>query len=241
MSEPRDAPADYEEYAEKHEAPRFTGWLRERAGADWTAATRHKFTRQLGAGELDDDTFRRYLVQDYAFVGDLVGLFGHAVGEAPTMAAKSRLVGFLGALTDEENDYFERSFDALGVAEKRYADPETTEVTRALLDLLGRAAREGGYGETLAVLTPTEWVYLEWATAVDDDHDRFYLAEWVDLHSNPDFEAFVGWLRAELDREGVTAAPRRRRRLDRLFARTVELEAAFFEAAYDSPSGGSDR
>ena len=67
------------------------------------------------------------------------------------------------------------------------------------------------------------------------------LAEWVDLHSNPDFEAFVGWLRAELDREGVTAAPRRRRRLDRLFARTVELEAAFFEAAYDSPSGGSDR
>jgi len=32
------------------------------------------------------------------------------------MDAKASLTGFLGTLTDEENDYFERSFDALGVS-----------------------------------------------------------------------------------------------------------------------------
>ncbi len=37
----------------------------------------------------------------------------------------------------------------------------------------------------------------------------------------------------ELDREGTAASPRRQRRLDRLFCRTVELEVAFFEMAYD--------
>lgn len=211
---------------------RFTDWLRERAEPDWTAAVEHRFTRELGRGEVDDAVFCRYLVQDYAFVGTLVGTFGHAVGEAPTMAAKSRLVAFIATVTGDENDYFERAFDALGVPESAYADPEPAPTTRAFRDLLERAGREGGYAETLAVLTPAEWIYREWATAVDAPKP-FYLGEWVDLHATPEFEAFVSWLRDELDREGAGASKRRQRRLERLFRRTVELEVAFFEAAYD--------
>jgi len=233
-------PASYDDYAAGREDSRFTDWLRERSEPDWTAATEHRFTRELGRGDLDDAVFRRYLVQDYAFVGDLVGAFGHAVGDAPSMAAKSRLVDFLGVLTAEENDYFERCFEALGVPEETYADPETAPTTRAFLDLLGRAAREGGYAETLAVLVPAEWIYLEWASALADaDPERFYLAEWIDLHANPEFESFVGWLREELDREGAGASPRRQRRIEALFSRTVELEVAFFDAAYGAGPGES--
>lgn len=218
------------------EDARFTDWLRARAEPEWTDAVDHRFTRQLFTGTMDDGVFRRYLVQDYAFVETLVGTFGHAVGEAPTMAAKSRLVDFLGTLTAEENDYFERAFDALGVAEDAYADPDPTPTTRAFHDLLERAAREGDYAETLAVLVPAEWVYREWATAIDEPPEPFYLAEWVELHATDEFVTFVEWLRGELDREGAAAAERRQARLDRLFRRTVELEVAFFEAAYEEPA-----
>lgn len=236
-------PEWFETYAEEREDARFTDWLRERADPDWTEAVTHRFTRELGSDDLGDELFRRYLVQDYAFLETLVGTFGHAVGEAPTMVAKSNLVDFLAVLTDDENDYFERSFEALGVAEEEYWDPDLTPTTRAFEDLLERAAREGGYPETLAVLVPAEWVYLEWASDVAGcDPDRFYLAEWIDLHAVDSFAEFVGWLRRELDREGETASPRRRRELDRLFRRTVELEVAFFESAYDPegtiPGGG---
>ena len=201
-----------------------------------TAQNARRFAEQC-ADTLDDVVFRRYLLQDYAFVEDLVGVFGHAVGDAPTMAAKARLVDFLGTLTSEENDFFERSFAALDVPESRYQDPTLTEPTAAFRDLLLRAAREGGYAETLAVLVPAEWVYLTWATdddlATADGPDRFYLQEWIDLHAVPEFEAFVGWLRAELDREGAAASERRQARLAELFSRTVDLEVAFFDAAYE--------
>jgi len=227
-------PDSFAGYAETTDEPRFTDWCRARAEPDWSAAVSHRFTEQLHADTIDDAVFRRYLVQDYAFLEPLVGTFGHALAEAPSMAAKRRFAEFLGTLTDDENDYFERSFDALAVPDTDRTDPDLTPTTRAFRDLLGRAAREGGYAETLAVLVPAEWIYRSWADAAGQRPERFYLAEWIELHDNPGFDAFVTWLRSELDREGAAAAPARQRRLERLFRRTVELEVAFFESAYQS-------
>ncbi len=247
--------ASYAAYATDAEAagrePRFTDWLRERSEPAWTDAVEHPFTRELGAGTLEEDAFAEYLVQDYAFVNDLVGVFGHAVGQAPEMAAKRPLVEFLDTITDDEDDYFERSFDALDVPESRRTDPELADPTAAFVDLLGRAGLEGGYAETLAVLVPAEWIYEEWATAVveahaDPDADGppsagadlpFYYAEWVDLHATEDFTEFVSWLRGQLDAVGPDCSPRRQRRVETLFRRTVALEVAFFDAVSESSGG----
>ena len=243
---PGSVPDSYAAYADGREEPRFTDWLRERADPAWTDAVEHPFTRELGAGTLPTDAYADYLIQDYAFVDELVGTFGFAVGEAPGMASKRPLVEFLEVVTDEEDDYFRRSFEALEVPDSRWREPEPTETTRAFLDLLGRAARQGGYAETLAVLVPAEWVYREWAVAVAETDVEpgadgppsagmelpFYYAEWIDLHAVPSFLAFVDWLRGELDREGPTLSSRRQRRVDRLFRRTVALEFAFFEEAF---------
>jgi len=225
----------YKAYATATDEPRFTDWLRERSEPAWTEATTHRFTRELGAGTLDDAVVRRYLTQDYAFVDTLVGAFGHAVGEAPSMAAKRRLIEFLDVITDDENDYFDRSFDALDVPEADRTDPDLTATTEAMVDLIEAAANRGGYAETLAVLVPAEWVYLTWATAEADDRpEPFYFAEWIDLHANPGFVSFVTWLREELDTIGPRLPARQQDRVARLFERTVALEVEFFEAAYDA-------
>ncbi len=241
-----DVPADYGTYAAGRSEPRFTDWLRARSEPAWSDAVDGRFVREFGAGTLEEAVFADYLVQDYVVVDALVAAFGHAVGQAPDMAARRPLVTFLETVTDEENDYFRRAFEALEVPAERRDDPEPTATTAAFCDLLGRAAREGGYAETLAVLVPAEWVYESWAAAVAADHGDgtsppsagadlpFYYAEWVDLHAVPSFVEFVAWLRGQLDDVGPALSPRRRRRVERLFTRTVELEAAFFEAAVEA-------
>lgn len=47
------------------------------------------------------------------------------------------------------------------------------------------------------------------------------------------------WLRGELDAVGPDLSPRRQRRVARLFERTVDLEAAFFDAAYGEESAAT--
>ena len=98
------------------------------------------------------------------------------------------------------------------------------------------AADEGGYAETLAVLVPAEWCYLDWAESVDELPEPVHLREWVALHANEEFADFVDWLRGELDRELSTLSPRRTEHVRARFERTVRLEVAFFDAAYDGPS-----
>ena len=225
----------FDDYAESHDDPRFTDWLRERSEPAWSNAVDHRFTQELGAGTLDEAVMADYLRQDYAFVDTLVGVFGYAVGQAPTMAEKRRFVEFLDVVTDDEDDYFERSFNALDVPVERWQTPTRTETTGSFIDLLLAAKQQGGYAETLAVLVPAEWIYRAWATREADDRpEQFYFAEWIDLHANDGFVAFVSWLREQLDTVGPTLSPRRQQRVARLFERTVTHEVAFFDAAYES-------
>lgn len=216
------------------EADRFSAWLRARSEPSFTDAVEHRFVDELASGELADEAFRRYLVQDYAFLATGTRLTGHALGQAPTADARRELSSALDTLTGAENDYFERAFDALDVPEGDRTDPALGATTEAFEDLLVRAAHEGGYEESLAVLAAAEWVYLAWAeaAAAEGGAERWYLTEWVDVHANPEFRDYVGWLRAELDRYGPALSPRRERRAARLFRRTAELEVAFFDQAY---------
>jgi len=214
---------------------RFTAWLRERSEPDWTAATEHRFTEQLASDELDDAVFRRYLVADYRFVETLMSTIAYAAAQAPGVSERVRLAKFLTTVGTDETDYFERSFDALGVPAEERGGPPQSPVAREFDDLLRRASHEGGYAESLAVFVPAEWVYLTWANraAEGDRPERFYLDEWIDLHAVDAFEEFVTWLREQLDEVGPTLSPARQRRVARLFERTVELEVAFFDAAYE--------
>jgi len=214
---------------------RFTGWLRERSEPDWTAATEHRFTEELGADTVDDDVFRRYLVADYRFVETLTSTISYVGAQAPGVDERVRFAEFLTTVGTDETDYFERSFDALDVPEAERGGPPQSPVAREFDDLLRRASQEGGYAESLAVFVPAEWVYLTWATraAEGERPARFYLDEWIDLHVVPAFREFVDWLRGQLDAVGPALSPRRQRRVARLFERTVGLEVAFFDAAYE--------
>lgn len=210
----------------------FTDQLRE--SSDWEDATRHRFVEEYRAGELDDDVFRRYLVDDYAFLEMGARVTALAAANAPGMDEMGRLAQQLGVLTGGENDYFVRAFAELGVPQDEYENPDLRPTTEAFLDFMLRVAHEYGYEETLATVTAAEWVYLDWCTyAAEADYDRWYLDEWVEIHVVDDFVDYNDWLRSELDERGPELSPDRRERVFELFERTVELEARFFDAAYD--------
>lgn len=214
---------------------RFTEWLRETSEPAWSGATRHRFTSRLADGSLSEEAFRYYLLQDYGFVRTLVSVAGHAVGNAPTLEAQRHFIEFLDNVTDEENDYFERSFEALDVDPSLAEDPPVDAVNQHFQNLLVRCALEGGYEFSLVSILPVEWVYVRWAHNVEKSDDLpFYYREWIELHDNPQLSEFVEWMRNQLDEIGPRLPRDRQNELADRFQQVVILEEAFFDSAMNS-------
>ncbi len=216
----------------------FSTHLRATCATDWEAAITHRFVRELSAGTVPPAVMRFYLVQDYQFIDRFVALLGAAIATADTYAARLRLSHFLAMITSDENTYFVRALDALGVPEAERVSPPIIPVVRDFQALMAEAAETRLYAGALSVLAVAEWLYLSWAERHEGPlPPDFVHAEWITLHDNPFFRDFVGWLREELDRSAATLMPAQRTLCESLFRRAVALERGFFDSLYASGEG----
>jgi len=208
---------------------RFTETLRAASEPGWPHAVEHRFVKELFTGAVPDAVMARYLIQDHRFLDCFLILLGAALASADTFQARLRFGRFIGMVSAEENTYFLRAFEALGVTEdRRAADPDTLP-TIGFKAIMREAADSSSYAAALSVLVVAEWLYLDWASRAPQPlPHNFVHAEWITLHDNPEFRNFVGFLRAELDRIGPAQADL----CHDFFRRAVALELSFFEAAY---------
>jgi thiaminase/transcriptional activator TenA len=189
----------------------------------------HRFVRELFAGAVPDAVMARYLIQDHRFLDSFLTLLGAALATADTFEARLRFGRFIGLMSGEENTYFLRAFEALGVTEDRRAADPDTHPTAGFKAIMREVAETLSYAAALSVLVVAEWLYLDWASCAPKPlPNNFVHAEWIMLHDNADFRSFVDFLRAELDRVGPEYADLCRD----FFRRAVALELSFFEAAY---------
>jgi len=210
---------------------RFTETLKQASEPAWTKAVEHRFVTELFAGSISDEVMASYLVQDHRFLDSFLTLLGAALATADTFDARLRFGRFVGMVSGEENTYFLRAFDALGVTQaQREAIPDAAP-TKGFQAIMQEAAETRSYAAALSVLSVAEWLYLDWASRAPQPlPDNFVHAEWVTLHDNPGFRDFVGFLRSELDRVGPSEAEVSRD----FFLRAVSLELAFFDATYEA-------
>ncbi len=209
----------------------FTEWLRSRSEPDWTAVVRHPFTEALFDGSMPNSRMRSYLVQDYQFVDQFLALLGAALARADSYPSRLAIAGSITVVTSEENTYFQRAFDELEVPEAERTDPERHEATAALGELMADMNTRGSYADILTVLVVAEWSYQQWAARAPERLPYNFLhSEWITLHNNADFNKWVRWLCAELDRVGATLDEREQARCLRLFQLATRYELDFFNA-----------
>src|SRR5262247_1124156 len=97
---------------------RFTETLRAASEPGWSDAVGHRFVKELFAGTVPDAVIARYLIQDHRFLDSFLALLGAALA-TDTFEARLCFGRFIGTVSSEENTYFLRAFEALGVTEDR--------------------------------------------------------------------------------------------------------------------------
>jgi thiaminase/transcriptional activator TenA len=209
------------------------------AGEAWPAYTRHKFVLALACGDLPEQAFRRYLVQDYLFLLHFARAWGLAVYKSDTLAEMRRAQSLVAATLDVEIGLHVEYCRGWGLTEAEMAAApeaaETVAYTRFVLDRglagdrldleVALAACMIGYAEIAEERTADP------ATRLDGNPYR----EWLGMYAGVEYQNLARDCAAALDEQFTRRGGEGRfPALAASFTAAARLEADFWQMGLDA-------
>jgi thiaminase/transcriptional activator TenA len=185
----------------------------------------HPFVQGIASGRLARERFRVYVAQDACFLEAFARAYALALARCPDREGLAVFKDLLVGVFEElrlHRAYAERW--AISLA------PELLPATSAYCDFLLRTACLEPVGHTVAAMTPCLRLYaflgqeLAGKLAAESPY-----REWVETYASAETETLASRLEGLLDRYGGDPE-----RLAWLYRRAVELELAFFQAAWEA-------
>jgi len=189
------------------------------------ACLRHPFVQGIASGELPLDRFRFYVGQDAYFLDAFARAYALLLAKAPDREGMVAFKELLDGALEELNLH-------RGYAQRWGIDlqPAPAPATSAYTDFLLRTAALEPVGHGVAAQTPCMRLYAYLGAQLQPVlRESSPYADWVRTYASPEFGRLADRLEALLDRYGGD-----RPRLEELYRRAMELEYAFFDAAWRS-------
>jgi len=208
----------------------------------WAAQLHHPFVEGLGDGSLEEERFKRWVLQDYRYLKEFARVFAWAVAKADRLESMSWYAAVLDLTLNTEmalhRDYAAR----FGVSTRDLESEPMWPTTRAYTDFLVRTAADGDMLDLLAALLPCAWGYVYLAQELakaDPPQDQRY-ADWIGQYASQEFADARDWLRDELDRlaEGIT--PEKQEHLQEIFLVSSRYEWLFWEMCWSGERWGPE-
>ena len=198
-------------------------WRRSRDLAD--ACLEHPFVQGIASGDLPLERFRVYVAQDAYFLEAFARGYALALARCPDREG-------IGVLKDLLVGVFEELHLHQGYAERWgiSLSPEPLPATSAYCDFLLSTASLEPSGHTVAAMTPCMRLYAFLGQQLSSKlNPESPYREWVETYSGAEVEALASRLEELLGRYGGDPE-----RLAWLYRRAMELELAFFQAAWEA-------
>ena len=214
---------------------KFSEALHAAAQPIWQAQLVHPFVRGIGDGSLEEERFKRWVLQDYRYLKEFARIFAWAVAKAERLEAMSWYARVLDLTLNTEMELHRQYARRFDLTPDDLEGAPMWPTTRAYTDFLVRTAADGDMADLLAALLPCAWGYVHVARALaagEPPRDQRY-ADWIVQYASDEFAQAAEWLKEELNRlaEGTSAA--KRERLTELFLLSSRYEWRFWEMCWD--------
>ena len=205
----------------------FSGEQRERLAPLWDVMLAHPFMLQTRDGTIADDTFARWMRQDYLFVEHGVHFLGALLARAPRRH-RDALADAIAALR-KELLLFEEQARQFGV---HLVGTKPAFITHAYMQFLTAVAHVASYAEAYTVLYVAERAYHDsWRVVREGIAEDSRWLPFVDNWAGDVFGEYVAYLERELDELAAHTGVDERARMADLFELTTRYEIAFWEMA----------
>ena len=193
----------------------------------WRSMLEHPFLLQTRDGTIANETFARWMRQDYLFVEQDVCFLAALLARAPGRH-RDPLADAIDALRQELR-LFEEQAARVGV---ELSGTRPAFATHAYMQFLMATALGASYTEAYTVLYVAERAYHDsWRTVKQGISPESKWYPFVENWAGEEFGRYVAYLGGELDALAAEAGAAERKRMAGLFELTTRYEVAFWEMA----------
>lgn len=200
----------------------------------WARQLQHPFVKGLGDGTLEEERFKRWVLQDYGYLKEFARVFAWAVAKADRLESMAWYSGVLDLTLNTEMDLHRQYAARFGISESALEAEPMWPTTRAYTDFLVRTAADGDMVDLLAALLPCAWGYVYIARKLGEmgpPEDPRY-ADWIEQYASQEFADALEWLRAELDRLSEGIGEKKAHRVREIFLTSTRYEGLFWDMCW---------
>jgi len=214
--------------------------LHDAARPIWDAQLQHPFVRGIADGTLEEERFKRWVVQDYSYLREFARVFAWAVAKADRLESMGWYAAVLNLTLNTEMELHRKYAARFGITPQELEEAPMWPTNRAYTDFLVRTAADGDMADLLAALLPCAWGYVDIGQSLAAENppgDQRY-ADWIAQYASVEFAQAAEWLRGELDRVAEAAAPEKKGHLTELFLLSSRYEHRFWDMCWDGEDWG---
>jgi len=197
------------------------------------AILEHPFLAGLVDGDLPEDTFRHYVVQDAiylkAYARALSALGGRAERTEDTELLATRAARAIGV----ERTLHRELLALLGLDEHAVEAAEASPTNLAYTSFVASQAHGGSFADGLAAVLPCFWIYWEVARhLIERGSPHAVYQRWIESYRSEEFERGVTAVLELTERVGASLGTVDRERLRRIVLTASRYEWMFWDAAW---------
>ncbi len=212
----------------------FTGELWREIEDIYKAILAHPFLIELTTGQLRNETFKQYIIQDALYLGR----FSRAVALVAVKATSDEDTVMLlrnaeATLSFERASLHEFLLNEWGITLQELEQHTMSPVNRAYTDFLTTVAYEKSFQLGLAAILPCFWVYLEVGKELlqKGSPNKTY-QKWIDTYSSEEYEQAVQQVVELMDKTAQDMGGVEKTEAKRLFRLSTVYEYLFWDEAY---------
>lgn len=226
---------------------RLSDYLYEEAGGLWEEAANKPFVREMALGSLKMENYRWYMLQDYLYLQDYIGILQRALALSKEEALSDFLRDALVQTRYETERVHLPAMKQIGISDQEIQSTKQLELITDYAAYMNGQLGEGDLTAGLTALLQCSWVYACLGQRLTDrfekEIERSPYRSWFEAYDSPSYrKANQAWIdMLNLRTQGIS--PERTRKLGRIFVTCVSFENRFWDClyAYGRAGGEKDR
>ncbi|MGM0123390.1 thiaminase II [Enterococcus sp. AZ194] len=139
----------------------FTEKIRKKAEPIWQKSMQHPFIKELQRGELAEDKFRFYLIQDHFYLNAFTEIHKLAAECADNPEIKELFLNNIAGIEVSEVSVRETFFKELAITEEEIQQTMVAPAAYHYIAHMYKEAQSKSVGRIVAALLPCYWLYQE--------------------------------------------------------------------------------